>query len=424
MDIIVQEAGLSEPKDRQLVMALVYGVLRSQRYLDAVIQKFSRHPLKKMKNLTLQALRVGVLQICFMDKVPESAAVNETVKALRALRQPKWLTGFVNGLLRSLVREKNILTSLEKSLPDAVSLNHPDWMYDRWVKRYGKEQAKTICRINNLQPSLSLCLNLTLCDRDAFISQLTKAGFQAREGMTPESVRISDYRGTISQISGYDKGHFMVQDEGAQLISLMLCPLPAGTYLDACAGLGGKTIHLAAMLPQKSTLIAVEPNTARFTLLQENISRMCVSERILPVHSTLATFAGKTDNLFQAILVDAPCSGLGVIRRHPDIRWNRSPEDLKRYRKQQLALLSDTAPMLAPGGILVYATCSIEPEENEEVVTTFLKNHPDFSLDTPQDIPKSARHFIDENGYLKMLPDENHDGFFACRITKTVQNVK
>ena len=405
-DQLVENSQEASRKDRQLVTALVYGVLRQQRVLDSILTDFSKHPLKKMKNLTLQALRVGIFQLCFMDRVPASAAVNETVKALRAARQPKWLTGFVNGLLRNIARQADSCTKLLEStkLPPAVRYSHPDWLYQKWNNRYGEQEARRICLANNTQPSLSLRVNSHMTSRKKFIEQLKKAGIEATfSTLSPEAVLLPHFKGSISLLPGYANGLFMVQDVGAQLISLMLAPLLPGNCLDACAGVGGKTIHLAHMLGQGSKLVALEPTASRFNLLQENISRMGLSGLIDTHQSTLAQYRKQTDNVFQSILVDAPCSGLGIIRRQPDIRWNRQPADLKRYQATQLELLHDAAALIAPGGVLVYATCSTEPEENDDTVHAFLQEHHDFSL---------------SKNPLRLLPNDDHDGFFAARLEK------
>jgi len=418
-DNILTKAMPANAKDSQLVTALVYGVLRWQRFLDAILQDFSSHPLPKMKNLTLQALRVGLFQLCFMDRIPPSAAINETVKALKESRQPKWLTGFVNGLLRNIARQTETLPGPWDSnpMPPAVRLSHPDWLYQRWLARYGKDVAIQICTANNHQAPLVLRVNTKLVAREGFIQELEKSGITARPGIyCPEAVVLPDYRGDIAGLPGYGRGTFMVQDEGAQLISLLLGPFGSGKYLDACAGLGGKTVHLAQLIPEDSQVVAIEPHPLRFKLLRENANRMGLADRISCRQTGLADFLEKTEENFAAILVDAPCSGLGVIRRHPDIRWNRSPDDLQRYQAVQLTLLSEAAALLAPGGVLVYATCSIEPEENEEVVAQFLAAQPQFALSSPPYFPPAAQRFVNNKGFFQTRPDETLDGFFAARL--------
>jgi 16S rRNA (cytosine967-C5)-methyltransferase len=421
MEQLLQQADLQDSRDNQLVMAIVYGVLRWQRFLDAVLVDFSSHPLQKMKPMTLQALRVGLFQLCFMDRIPPSAAVNETVKALRSARQPKWLTGFVNGVLRAITRKQQTLPDPWKDteLPVAVRFSHPDWLYRRWKKRYGESEAISLCMTNNKQPHLCLRINTEKCGPGTFLNELEAHDISAIPGkFSPTAVILPNYKGHISALPGYSEGLFSVQDEGAQLIPYLLAPFLAGKYLDACAGLGGKTLHMANLLPDTCSLTAIEPNNNRFELLQQNIDRLNATFSITPFKGDVRTFSQNSNDLFQAILVDAPCSGLGVIRRHPDIRWNRSPEDLIKYQAIQTSLLHDASLLLAPGGTLVYATCSTEAEENEDVVDIFLKDHSEYSLDSPPEFPKSAQKLIDSRGFFHTLPTEWHDGFFAARLIR------
>lgn len=420
-DTLIKETTLESPQDYQLAAALVYGVLRWQRFLDGILADFSRHPLAKMKQITLQSLRVGLYQLVFMDRVPPSAAVNETVKALRSLRQPKWLTGFVNGVLRTISREIDRLPDpwQEGRFPAAVRLSHPDWLFSRWEERYGHEEAVRICSENNRQAPLTLRVNTRRLSRQMLLERLADNRIQAQAAPhAPEAILLTEYKHSITGLPGYHAGHFMVQDEGAQLITHMLAPFPAGRYLDACAGLGGKTVQLAQLIPAESELIAVEPHAGRSLLLKENLERNGLDRNVTVIHTDLENFAREKPLPFHAVLIDAPCSGLGVVRRNPDIRWNRSLRDIKRYCRKQLDLLCAAAPLLAGGGVLVYATCSMEPEENEEVVAAFLRKFPGFSPAYPDDFPETARPLLDEQGCLHTRPQSCHDGFFAARLEK------
>ncbi|MFH1217719.1 MAG: 16S rRNA (cytosine(967)-C(5))-methyltransferase RsmB [Pseudomonadota bacterium] len=409
------------PQDRQLLMAIVFGVLRHQRYLDFLLAGVSRHPLTKMKNMTLQALRVGLYQLVFMDRIPPSAAVNETIEALRSARQPKWLTGFVNGLLRTLARRDDLSANPWErvEIPPAVSLSHPDWLFDRWQARYGLEKTSEICLHNNSRPALCLCINTRLISRQEYLDLASREKLSARPGeYSPDAVLLDDFTGPVSGLPGYAQGFFTVQDEGAQLIVRMIDPFPPGKYLDACAGLGGKTIQLAHMAPMGSLITAVEPNIQRFGLLRENIARLGLGSIVTCHNSCLEDFAASAEHRFDGVLVDAPCSGLGVIRRQPDIRWNRTVNDLLRYQGEQRALLHTAADLVTPGGILVYATCSTEPEENEDVAAAFPQKHADFSPAKAEELAECLKNHINEQGFLQLLPQEGHDGFFAVRFDK------
>ena len=421
---------LADPRDRQLVMSLVYDVIRWRGYLDWVVEKFSKHPLAKIKNRTLQGLRTGILQLLFMDRIPASAAINETVQALKDMKQPKWLTGYVNGLLRSVDREsRNIPTPLSEknvsSLPEAARLSHPEWLIERWKKRYGDFEAIKICRENNTQTSLCLRVNVTLTTHSALLEKLKKSKLHVASGeYSPIAIKLHDYHGPVTAIPGFRDGLFQVQDEAAQIVTLLLGPLQHGKqYLDGCAGLGGKTSHLAQMLPPTSSLSAIEPNPGRLMKLKENLERLRLSKTVTIVEGTLDSLLPDNKEKFAGILIDAPCSGLGVIRKHPDIRWNRSPDDLHRYQKKQKALLKAAAQLLAANGILVYATCSTEPEENEEVIKSFLARNPQFEVSDFRDfLPENGNRLVGSQGFFQTLPGQDDlDGFFAARLVK-IQN--
>ncbi|MCD6390229.1 MAG: 16S rRNA (cytosine(967)-C(5))-methyltransferase RsmB [Desulfobulbaceae bacterium] len=419
MEQQIKKENPADTRDTNLTMALVYGVLRQRRYLDYVIASFAKHPLRKMKPRTLQALRIGVYQLLCMDRIPASAAINETVQALKKAKQPKWLINFVNGVLRNVARKPEQLLKAKKGLPPAVRESHPDWLYERWSRRYGDKTALEICRSNNSLPVLTLRLNRKKISPEEYLKRLAGAGIQARQSdIIAEALHLAGYRGAISALPGYDQGFFHIQDEAAQLIVSLFQPFElGGRYLDSCAGLGGKTIQLAELLPIESTLTAVEPNKTRIRQLRENLKRMDAAADVSIFQGSMEEFQQQKKALFSHILVDAPCSGLGVIRRHPDIRWNRRPEDLLSFQKKQLALLQTAVAMLAPGGILVYATCSMEPEENDEVIRHLLKNQPEMSVEQPA-IPPGANGFLDEQKFLRTIPAPLHDGFFAAKLRK------
>ncbi len=417
------EAGLAghpfaDPRDRQLAWSLVMGVARELRYLDWVIAQFSKHPLAKMKPLTLQALRVGAFQLLCLDRVPAAAAINETVAALKAARQPKWLTGFVNGLLRNVHRERQ---RLETAAPaPAIRYSHPDWLAARWQQRYGEARAAALMRGNNRLPPLTLRVDtakLTVADG---LARLRAAGITAAPGhYSPMAIRLDASKGGVAALPGFEEGWFQVQDEAAQLVSLLVGPFGEGDYLDGCAGLGGKTTHLARLLPPDARLVAVEPSPERLRLLAANLDRLGLAGRVTIQAGELGGLA-ESRGRFRGVLIDAPCTGLGVIRRHPDIRWHRTATDLARFPKNQLGLLAAAADLIAPDGVLVYATCSMEPEEDGEVVDRFLAAHPDFALsDARSCLPAAAAELVTPRGEFAPPPDRHDlDGFFAARLVR------
>ncbi|CAK8710841.1 16S rRNA (cytosine(967)-C(5))-methyltransferase [Candidatus Electrothrix aarhusensis] len=418
---IIHDADLKN-EERQLAVMLVMGVLREQEYLDIVVSRFSKTKLAKMKPLTLAALRIGVVQICCLERIPDSAAVNETVKSLKKMGQPTWLCSFVNGTLRNIARNKESIPGPDKAGPgETPVLNHPAWLTARWQKNFGLEQMQAICWVNNTEPTLCLQVNQARTDREALAAQFAEQGILTEPGsFAPDSLILPEQRGAVTGLPGFAEGLFQIQDQAARLACELLGPFTKqGSYLDGCAGLGGKTCILAALLPQEASLFAVDPDQRRFRLLKENLQRQGLAERVEVMQQQLEEFAETKEILFDAILIDAPCTGTGVIRKHPDIRWNRQPEDFSASQEKQLALLRTAAALVKPGGVLVYATCSLEPEENQEVVEQFLAANDAFTLTNCRDfLPASAASLVDAKGFFASLPTEEIEGFFAARLVR------
>lgn len=421
-DTVADECSLIGP-ERGLAMKLAYGVLRRREYLDLLLKELCRRPINTLDPFVYSALSVGLYQLFCLDRIPESAAVNETVNALKAAGLKKHLHGFVNGVLRASIRQRSTLPA-----PDAPRqsgrpvLNHPDWLTKRWTEHFGREEMERICAVNNREPQLVLRVNSPRITRSHLREHFTTQGIAAHFGRyAPDSLVLPDYQGSITGLPGYDLGYFQVQDEAAQLAVLLLAPFTAeGKYLDTCAGLGGKTSHIMQLVQADSRVVAIEPEPQRQRLLQENISRLFPEGQLTVCTSSLQDYCRTSRPQFNGVLVDAPCSGTGVTGRHPDIRWNRTPGDLPRYQLEQCDLMSHAAELVAPGGILVYATCSLEIEENQQVVQQFLAGHQDFSsTDCSGYLPESAREFVDGDFFCPH-PTESIDGFFAARLQRRV----
>ncbi len=404
--------------ERALATAIIGGILRHMEYLDLIIESFSHSPLKKMKPRTLFALRMGIYQLLFMDRIPPSAAVNETVMALKKSRQPKWLVRVVNGILRNAARRIEEIPAPEDIRADGRSvLNHPQWLVSRWQKRFGDEIARQICRENNLIPSLTLRVNTSRISRNDFLRILRDNGYHGKKGRFGKESIVMEVTGVIPALPGYEEGYFLVQDEAGQLVSLLMPMTEGGNYLDGCAGLGGKTSHLSALAPCGGKITALEPAGKRYRQLGENLHRLGFAARI--IQTTLEDFARSISEKFDGILIDAPCSGTGVIRRQPDIRWNRKADDLQGYHQHQLELLMRADSLLKENGVIVYATCSLEPEENEEVIRDFLAKHPEYTLHNAGELlPAETAKLINQEGMFTPTPADGLDGFFAVRLDR------
>lgn len=419
LDRAVQGYGLPG-NERNLTMQLVYGVLRNRQYLDRILRLLSKTPLRKIDPIIHQAIAVGLYQLFFLERIPPSAAVNEMVECCKTAGVPKRLEGFVNGILRQSIRQKTVLAEqAQRDETGAEIVNHPEWLVARWKKHFGAEETLRICRANNREPLMTVRINTVKISRDDFRQLLEPHEIVSHVGKYSEdAVLLPEFQGSITAIPGYAEGFFQVQDEAAQLATCLLGPFrPGSTYLDGCAGLGGKTSHLLQFAARHGFKVhAVEPEPHRLGKLQENIARLFPGN-VPVIHETNLQQLPRRDlPLFAGILIDAPCSGTGVTGRHPDIRWNRRPEDIARYRQEQLALLEHAADLLAPGGVLVYATCSLEPEENQDVVQGFLLDHKAFTLtDCSGQLPEPARRFV-VDGCFAPRPEADIDGFYAARM--------
>jgi len=408
--------------DRGLAMNIVYGVLRQRQYLECLIGRLCRHPRHKLDPFILHSLEVGLFQLLCLDRIPQSAAVNETVQAAKAAGLPQRLQGFVNGILRESIRQRATLPEIDTDPQSGRPwLNHPTWLTNRWRQRFGEDEMRRICASNNEEPTLVLKINTTATTREQYRMRLDAAGIACRDGLfAPQALALPACQGAIPLLPGYGEGHFLVQDEATQLAPLLLGPFrPGGRYLDACAGLGGKT---GTLIEQEQDLglriTAIEPDAYRYRKLGENLQRLYPGAGCTTRQCTLQDVVAAGDGPFDGILVDAPCSGTGVTGRHPDIRWNRTEEDLVRYQALQLELLDQAAALTAAGGVLVYATCSLEPEENEEVIRQFLERHDQFQLTAPGPLlPPAAGRFV-EDRFFCPRPDATIDGFFAARLVR------
>lgn len=294
-------------------------------------------------------------------------------------------------------------------------------MTQRWEKRFGREETIRICRENNAQAPLTLQVNRCSIDRDRLLNKLHDAGIAAQKGQYSEDALIlNNYHGGVSRLPGYGEGAFQVQDQGAQLLARLLGPItPHGEYLDGCAGVGGKTSLIFQLCqPVQARVFAVEPEKERQEKFLTNMTRMHPDHPIPLFPGTLQDFSVDCPPRFHGILLDVPCSGTGVTGRHPDIRWNRKAEDLPLYQQTQLNLLQTAANLLRVQGILVYATCSLEEEEDEKVIKSFLSANTNFSLEDCTTHLPSGAHSLIRNGFFAPLPASDIDGFFGARLVK------
>ena len=419
LDEVISQHTFFLKKDRALLQAIVYGVLRWRSKLDWIIDYFSKTPLKRIDPKVMNILRIALFQIIYLDRIPVSAAVNTSVEMAKSMTEP-YVVRFINGLLRNAAKkyEQVLFPDVSKDPASALAVNKsfPKWMLERWLDRFGLEETASLCDTINTIPPLTVRCNTLKTRRKTLLKRLEKDVEKvARTNYAPDGAFFSHPKKSIPKMKAFEDGLFQVQDEAAQLVTLLLNPKPGETILDACAGLGGKTGHISQMMKNRGELIAMDSNSKKLDILQSEMIRLGIST-VTPHTYDLNDPAGDTSiGKFDRILLDAPCSGLGVLRRNPDTKWRTLEQDLIRHAKRQATFLDNLAHHVKPEGILVYCVCSMEPEENESVINGFLNKHQDFAIEKhPDGLPHKARFLLTGNGYLKTFPHlHNMDGFFA-----------
>ncbi len=356
-----------DQRDRGLLQQLCYGTLRHEPRLAALLDQLLNKPLRDKDRDIVGLLLCGLYQL-ESTRIPDHAAVAGTVDAVAALNKP-WARGMTNAVLRRFLRERSQLVA---QLDEAAAASHPPWLYRRLMKQWPRGAADVI-EANNGQPPMTLRVNVRRLSRDAYLDRLAAAGIEASAGsLCPQSVYLKQPR-DVALLPGFAEGHVSVQDEAAQLAAILLQAAPGERILDACAAPGGKTCHVLELQPELAELVAMDVDRERLNRVAENLQR-------LDLQATLVNGDACSPRLesasFDRILVDAPCSATGVIRRHPDIKLLRREQDIAHLADKQLAILLGLWPLLKPGGRLLYVTCSVLAEENCLVVQRFLDQCP------------------------------------------------
>jgi 16S rRNA (cytosine967-C5)-methyltransferase len=411
-------------RDRALFNAMIYGVLRWRGRLDYIIAHFSNTPIKKIKPVILNILRLGLFQIVYLDRIPDSAAVNTSVELCKRAGFSR-AAGFVNALLRkAALNFTNVRFPAFEADPVAflsADQSLPHWLAHRWLNRFDQETLMTLCHTINSIPPLTIRTNTLKSTRRQLILALEQA-VECIEPTpaAPDGLSMINLNQSIADLTAFKNGWFQVQDEAAQTVSLLLNPQPGESVLDACAGLGGKTGHIAQLMQNSGKITAMDKDERKLQKLEREMQRLGVSIAHCVCHDLDAPPEANQHGLFDRILLDAPCSGLGVLRRNPDIKWSSTEANLKRHAERQKRFLDHLAALVKPGGILVYSVCSIEPEENEAVIDAFLKKHPEFVIDNEWGkLPERVAALLKSAIWIKTLPLLNNmDGFFLARLKR------
>lgn len=410
-------------QERAFCTKLIFGVTKYKKAIDYVLGAFSSRPVQNMDPIVKNTLRLGVYQILYMREIPDYAAVNESVTLVKSLGHPG-KAKFVNAVLRSVSRKTDAIIFPDPSRDwvshIAVKYSHPEWLVSRWIKRFGPEGTINLCLENNKEARIVVRTNTLKITREDLIKELDQQGFGPYpSNLVDEGIELRN-AGGLFNTGLYLEGFFFVQGTASMLVSHVLSPEPGDEILDLTAAPGSKTTHIAELIGDKGRIVACDMHEHRLALIKDNAERLGLSSvEFIRCDSRRLPKDIKATK-FDKVLLDAPCSGTGVLRKKADLRWRRIKNDINHIVTLQTGLLESAANQVKPGGILVYSTCSIEPEENEVLISDFLSRHPEFSYDYSQPfLPSGFKKAFQEQGrpYVITYPHiHGTDGFFIARL--------
>lgn len=436
LDRVLRNAHLSSA-DRGLVTELVYGIVRRQRTLDTIIDQLGKKKAYQQPPEFRTILHIGLYQLRYQQRIPASAAVNTTVELAKA-NGFKGLAGVANGLLRQYERLATAATvsnpaiTPENQHPQSsdplqlpthsierlgILYSFPDWMIQMWLEQLGMEETEQLCAWLNQTPTIDLRVNPLRVSLEDVEAAMQSAGINVqRVPYLPQALRIVGGTGTVQQLPGFSEGWWTVQDSSAQLVSYLLDPQPGEVVIDACAAPGGKTTQIAELMRDEGAIWACDRAASRLKKLKENAQRLQLNSIQICTGDSrhFSQFTSSADR----VLLDAPCSGLGTLHRRPDIRWRVTPATVQELSVLQGELLEQAATWVKPGGVLVYATCTLHPQENEGVIRPFLERHPNWQIE-PLSPALAMSTFATPQGWIKVWPHRYQmDGFFMVRLRR------
>ena len=410
LDSVLDEHTMKDPRDAGLVTELCYGTTRRRFTLDTVLQRFADRSLDSIEDRVLAALRLGVYQLFFM-RVPKHAAVGDTVDALKGVGLER-AAGFTNAILRK-VSELGELPKIEGDEVERLEYetSHPAWLVKRWTRQFGPERAKVMLAADNEAPNVVIRTNTAKLTRDELFAQLNDAGVACKLATLSPLGIVLESPGRVEELYGYREGLWQVQDEAAQLVTVFAQVPSNARVLDACAAPGGKSCHLA----QTNEVVALDVHANKLPKIDSEAKRLGLRERLTLQRADSSKPLPESLGEFDAVMIDAPCTGLGTLRRHPELRYRRLEQDIAELSHLQREILEQCSLVLKPGGLLIYAVCSTDTAEGADQVEMFLRSHPDFTTEPP----KGLAALPTWQGHLRTLPGpEGLDGFFAARMRK------
>lgn len=415
LDNEMRNSELSGP-DKALLFEIVHGVVRWMGRLDWILNGFYKGQFSKAIPNLKNGLRVALYQIMFLDRVPDFAVVNEAVEFVKKLQGQK-PADLTNAILRNIIRSKNAIRypDPEEDLPGylAAYYSHPSWMVKRYLERFGREATEKLLAANNEKPFLTLKVNALKTTPEEFKQLLNKVNLRYKSGkFLPEFFKLQNLT-NITAWEYYNLGYFNIQDESAGLSCRLLTAKPGMRVLDMCSAPGGKSAYIAGQMRDEGEIISIDRFEARLKIMEKNIKRLGIkSIKLVETDALIYNESG-----FDRILADVPCSGTGTLCKKPDVKWKKDLLDIRRMTELQYHLLEKAGTLLKPGGVMVYSTCSIEPEENWQIVNKFLSEHSEFKLENAAGL--FPAEIVDPNGCIQTFPHSHQmDGAFAARLVK------
>ena len=426
-EVLEQNRENLNEKDIGLISEIVYGVTTWKLTLDEIIKKYSKIRLKKISIWILNILRMSIYQIIFLDKIPKSAAVNEGVNLAKRYGH-KSSSGFVNAILRKVTKKdyedffeiKDPIERIQKTT------SMPKWIIEELLNEgLELEKVEKICKASNQRPKISIRANRLKTNPKELKEKLEQKQIKVEEGILEDFLILNKVK-NLEKLEEFKEGLFTVQDEAAGLTAIVLEPKQNETILDACSSPGGKTTYIGEIVENNANILAWDIHKHRVLLVDKAAERLGI-DRIKTEVKDASKYEDKYKEKFEKILLDVPCLGLGVLKRKPDIKWQKKKEDIVEISKIQLEILNTCSKYLKEGGDLVYSTCSILKEENENMIYKFLEKHPEFEiqkiiLSNNNKIEKNNRNyfekFLEKDGFLQVYQNEETDGFFICKLKK------
>ena len=404
-------------QDKAFITELVNGTLRNIIFIDYIINSFSKTKTKKMKPLILNILRISVYQIKFMNKIPVSAVCNEAVNFAKK-KKFNGLSGFVNGVLRNISRDINNI-----SLPDenknpidylSIKYSYKNFVIEKWIKQFGYEKTKEICKANMLAPKICICVNTNKVTKDELKNMLLKEGMCVEDGkISNNSLYISKTK-NIADSPSFKKGLFHIMDESSMLAMEVLSPKENDTIIDVCSAPGGKSFYCSYITKGKANIFSRDVHSHKISLMENALNRLNVKNIKLELKDA-TKFYEKDEEIADKLIIDAPCSGFGIVRKKPDIKYNKTEQDIKELVKIQREILKSSYKYVKKGGILLYSTCTLFDEENIDNVNWFCKNYGFELCSINYHLPIENM----EKGYINILPNMfNTDGFFIAKLKR------